>query len=66
MFHYDEEAENYLQSNVTEVLYEGDAVFGQMKLALPGTGQMGWLNAYPQVIIHGVAALSDCFYPGKR
>ncbi len=64
--HYDEEAGNYLQSNVTEVLYEGDAVFDQVKVALPGAGQMGWLNAYPELIIHGVAALPDCVYPGKR
>jgi len=55
-----------LQSNVTEVLYEGDAGFGQMKLALHGTGQMGWLNAYPQVMLHGVTALPDCFYPVER
>lgn len=66
VFQYYEEAGNYLQSNSTEGLHEDDAVFGQIKLALPGPGQMGWLNAYPQVIIHGVIAWSECFYPVER
>ena len=66
VFHYYKEGGNYLQSNSTEGLHEGDAVFGQIKLALPGPGQMGWLNAYLQVIIHGVIDLSECFYPVER